>query len=59
MKGPDLSSKVRACICAALPNCVLDPALIDEWAATRGTGQTHPLTGAIAYAIVDVIRSPK
>jgi hypothetical protein len=37
----------------------LDPALIDEWAATRGTGQTHPLTGAIAYAIVDVIRRPK
>ncbi len=37
----------------------LDPVLIDEWAATRGTGQTHPLTQAIMDAVVDVMRRPK
>jgi hypothetical protein len=37
----------------------LDPALINEWAATRGTGQVHPLTEAIMDAIVDVLRRPR
>jgi hypothetical protein len=36
-----------------------DPALIDQWAATRGTGQIHPLTQAIMDAIVDVVRRPR
>ena len=36
-----------------------DPASIAEWAATRGTGQIHPLTQAIMDAIVDVVKRPK
>jgi hypothetical protein len=37
----------------------LDPAVIDEWAATRGTGQIHPLIQVIMDAIIDVVRRPK
>jgi hypothetical protein len=37
----------------------LDFVLIDEWAATRGTGQIHPLTESIIDAIVDVVRRPQ
>jgi hypothetical protein len=36
-----------------------DPDSIAEWAATRGTGQTHPHTQAIMDAIVDVVWRPK
>jgi hypothetical protein len=36
-----------------------DPALIAEWAATRGTGQIHPLTQAIMDAVIEVVKRPK
>jgi len=36
-----------------------DDALIAKWAATRGTGQIHPLTQELLDAIVGVARRPK
>jgi RHS repeat-associated protein len=36
-----------------------DAALIEEWAATRGTDAIHPLTQNVINAIIDVVRRPK
>jgi hypothetical protein len=36
-----------------------DTSMIDEWAATRGTGEISPFTQDIIDAIIDVIRVPK
>jgi hypothetical protein len=36
-----------------------DPALIEEWAATRGTGTVHPFTQNIIDAIIGSVRRPK
>jgi hypothetical protein len=36
-----------------------DTQLLEEWAATRGTGIVHALTQEILDAIVDTVRRPK
>lgn len=36
-----------------------DPALVEQWAATRGTGQVHPYTQELQNAIVGTVRRPK
>jgi hypothetical protein len=32
----------------------IDQTLLDEWAAARETGQTHPLTAAVQEAVIEV-----
>lgn len=35
-----------------------DPALMEQWAATRGTGEIHPLTEEVLNSRVNSFRNP-
>lgn len=46
-------------IAPTTPDGEVDRALLEEWAAIRGTDQVHRLTEIVKQALVDTVRRPR